>query len=183
MKPKPNHKQRLRMGAPKILKPREFKALLHKATTQTLPAFVFGGFCGLRMVEITKLDWKDVNFEQKQLLVHGGKYQSRRRLVSLPDAAVAWLAPIAKGSGRVMDGLSAATLSAQMRCVWKKAKCAATPHCLRYSVIAYRLALDGETKTAAEFGFSLKMLIYLFHKLVTKWQAKVWFSIFPPIRP
>jgi len=171
------------MGAPKIIKPREFKALLHKATTQTLPAFVFGGFCGLRMVEITNLDWKDVNFEQKQLLVHGGKYPSRRRLVSLPDAAVLWLEPIAKESGSVINLPSQIKLSAQMRCVWKEAKCAATPHCLRYSLVAHRLALDGETQTAAEFGFSIKMLIACFLKLVTKRQAKAWFSIFPPIQP
>lgn len=180
MKPKTKNNRLLRVGAPKILKPREFEALLQKASPKTLPAFVLGGFTGLRMGEITNLDWKDVNFEQKQLLLHGGKYPSRRRLVSLPDAAVAWLAPIAKGSGRVMDGLSAATLSAQMLRVWKEAKCPATHHSLRYAAISYRFALDGEKQTAAEFGFSIKMLVVLFRKLVSKQKAKEWFSIFPP---
>lgn len=168
------------MGAPKILKSREFKALLQKATPQTLPAFVLGGFCGLRLAEIQELRWEDVDFETRVVVVEGGKYPSSKRIVSLPTAAAAWLSPDAKNSGRVMDGLSAATLTSEMRCVWKEAKCAATPHSLRYSAAAYWLALEGGTKTAKEFGFSLKMLIALFRQLVRKRQAKTWFAIFPP---
>jgi len=181
MKPKTNRCRRL--GAPKIIKPREFKVLLQKATPQTLPAFILAGFCGLRLAEIQNLDWKDVDFERKQILVCGGKSSSLKRAVSLPDAAVAWLTPFGKRSGRVMDGLSAATLTAEMRCVWKEAKCAATPHSLRYSSAAYWLSLDGEAKTAKEFGFSLIMLVDLFNNLVRKRRAKAWFSIFPPIQP
>jgi integrase len=182
MKPKPNTTRRRRLGAPKIIKPREFKVLLQKATPQTLPAFILAGFCGLRLAEIQNLDWQDVDFESRVVMVVGGKYPSQKRLVSLPDAATAWLRPIAKESGRVIDSPSLSTLSAQMHPVWKEAKCAATPHSLRYSAISYRLAIDGETQTAAEFGFSIMMLIVLFRKLVSKQRAKKWFSIFPLVR-
>ena len=166
--------------SPKILKPREFKALLRKATPQTLPAFIFGGFCGLRLGEIQELHWEDVDFNQNTIMVDKANNSSSRRLVPLPGAASAWLAPITKESGRVIDSPSLSTLSAQMLRVWRDSKCPATLHCLRYSAVSYRLSLDGETKTAAEFNFSLKMLIAIFQKLVTKRQAKAWFAILPP---
>ena len=167
------------MGAPKIIQPREFEALLRNATPQTLPAFVLGGFTGLRMGEIMNLHWNDVDFKRNVIMVYGGKYSSSR-MVSLPDAAAAWLCQIAKDSGKVINLPSLRMIYNQMRQVWGETKCSATPHSLRYSAMAYRLELDGETQTAGEFGFSIKLLVALFRRLVTKRHAKAWFAIFPP---
>ena len=48
-----------------ILKPEEFEAVLRVATVKTLPAFVLGGICGLRQVEIYLLKWSTIEFTRK----------------------------------------------------------------------------------------------------------------------
>lgn len=169
----------MKLNRTTILTPTQFRWVLSNSTPDILPLVVLGGFCGLRLGEIQNLDWSNVDFE-KHILEFGGKYPSRNRLVSLPDAAAAWLKPIAKKSGRVIDNASVSTLAARMFRVWKKAKLERSPQSLRLSAIAYRFAIDGKMQTACEFGISPKIIANHFLKPVTEDEAKAWFSIFPP---
>lgn len=181
MKPKPKTNRQRRLGVPKILKPREFEALLRNATPQTLPAFVLGGFCGLRQSEICRIDWPAINFKRKYITVNASITKTaRRRLVPLHDAAAAWLAPVAKESGRVIEYSSAINLCIMMRPVWKKAGVKPTQNCLRHSAASYALAVTGNAaQTALDLGTSVQMLMQNYRELVTKEDAEVWFSIFP----
>ena len=102
-----------------ILKPDEFARTLEAASSKTLPAFVLGGFCGMRQAEICRLDWSAIDFDRKLITVNASIAKtSRRRLVPLHEAAAAWLKPIAKKSGRVIEYTSPINLSEMMRSAW-----------------------------------------------------------------
>jgi len=176
-----------------ILKPEEFAAVLKVASPKTLPAFVLGGFCGLRQAEIFRLDWSAVDFKRKLVTVNAGIAKTaRRRLVPLPDAAAAWLEPVAEEAGRVIEYSSEVNLSIMMRTIWEKAvvlpavpgkpsrKVKPSQNCLRHSAASYRLALTGDApRTALELGNSPKMLMEHYRELVTEEDAAAWFSIMP----
>ncbi len=164
-----------------ILTPTEFAAALNFATRKTLPAFVLGGFCGMRQAEICRLDWSAIDFTRKLITVNASIAKtSRRRLVPLHDAAAAWLAPIAKPSGRVIEYSSPINLSIMMRPVWKAAKAKNTQNRLRHSGASYWLAATGNApQTALDLGTSIQMLMQHYRELVTKEDAARWFSIFP----
>lgn len=165
-----------------ILTPDEFASVLKVATRKTLPSFVLGGFCGMRQAEICRLDWSAINIERKLIFVNANIAKtSRRRLVPINDAAAAWLAPIAKKSGRVIEYSSAVNLSIMMRPVWKKAGVKNTQNCLRHSGASYGLAASGNAaQTALDLGTSVQMLMQHYRELVTKEDADTWFAIFPP---
>ena len=165
-----------------ILTPYEFAAALKFATRKTLPAFVLGGFCGMRQAEICRLDWSAIDFNRKLITVNASIAKtSRRRLVPLHNAAAAWLAPIAKASGPVIEYSSPINLSIMMRPVWAAAKARRSQNCLRHSGASYRLAATGNApQTALELGTSVQMLMQHYRELVTKEDAEKWFSIFPP---
>ncbi len=64
-----------------ILTPDEFAAVLKVATRKTLPAYVLGGFCGIRQAEICRLDWSAIKFERNLITVNASIAKtSRRRL-------------------------------------------------------------------------------------------------------
>jgi integrase len=176
-----------------ILKPEEFEAVLRVATVKTLPAFVLGGFCGLRQAEIFRLDWSAIDFTRKHITVNADIAKtSRRRLVPLPDAAAMWLESVAQETGPVIEYASEVNLSIMMRSVWEKAKMKPlhvggqernvhqTQNCLRHSAASYRLAETGDAaRTSLELGNSPKILMQDYRELVTAEDAKVWFSISP----
>jgi len=165
-----------------IITPEEFAKTLAVATRKTLPAFVLGGFCGVRQAEICRLDWSAVSFSRKLITINAGIAKtSRRRLVPLHDAAAAWLAPVAKDDGPVIEYSSTVNLSIMMRSVWKAAGVKNTQNCLRHSGASYRLADTGDApRTALELGTSVQMLMQHYRELVTEEDAEKWFAIFPP---
>ena len=97
------------------------------------------------------------------------------------SAAAAWLKPIEKKSGRIIEYSSTINLCIMMRPLWKTAKVKPTQNCLRHSGVSYRLADTGDApRTALELGTSVQMLMQHYRELVTKEDAEKWFSIFPP---
>lgn len=164
-----------------ILTPEQFSKVLRVATRKTLPAFVLGGFSGMRQAEICRLDWSAIDFERKYITVNADIAKTaRRRLVPLHDAAAAWLEPIAKLSGLVIEYSSPVNLSIMMRPVWKAAGIKNTQNCLRHSGATYGLAATGNAaQTALDLGTSVQMLMQHYRELVTKEDAETWFAIFP----
>jgi len=165
-----------------ILTPEQFAAVLQRASRKTLPAFVLGGFCGMRQSEICRLDWSSI-FPERQIITANASITktARRRIVPIPDAARAWLEPIAKSHGPVIEYSSQINLCIMMRPVWKAAGVKPTQNCLRHSAASYQLALTGNApQTTLDLGTSVKMLMEHYRELVTKEDAQKWFSIFPP---
>lgn len=164
-----------------ILTPHEFQALLTNATPEPLPAIVLGGFCGLRPAEIYSLNWSAIDFANKAVHVEGGlKSHHHRRLVPLPDAAGAWLAPIAQHSGPVINSPSQAAFFAATAPVWTAAGIKRQPNILRLSLISYLLAATNDIHTtASEVGISSTTLETHFLKQISTEDAAAWFGIFP----
>jgi len=162
-----------------ILQPQEFKALLINATLEVLPVIVLGGFCGLRSSEILSLDWSAIHFDRKMMAVEGGIKTFHRRVVPLPDAAAAWLMPIAKDSGRVVPYRSQTMFLFATKQVWKAAGVKWRTNNLRCSAGSYMFAMCGNAKqTATELGNSAPIVEHL-GQFVSREDAEKWFGIFP----
>jgi len=102
----------------------------------------------------------------------------------LHAAAAAWLAPISKTNGPVIEYSSPINLSIMMRPVWKVSNAKKTQNCLRHSGASYRLAATGNApQTALELGTSVQMLMQHYRELVTKEDAETWFAPTPAAAP
>ena len=88
-----------------VFTPAELREILDATLTvrpDLVPAIVICAFCGLRTAEVLRLDWREVRFEQGLVEVTAAKAKTAtRRVVSLCDAARAWLAPYVRNEGPV----------------------------------------------------------------------------------
>ena len=67
------------------------------------PWFAIAFFAGLRPdSELAKLDWKDINFEEKWIRIGFGNKTDTKRFVDLSDTLTQWLAPFKKSSGLIL---------------------------------------------------------------------------------
>ena len=133
------------------------------------PYLSIGGFAGLRSAEITRLDWKNVNFDRGFIEVRADTCKTRaRRLVPISDNLRAWLKPFALQSGPVVPYGNAncvvARIASHAGIKWKK-------NALRHSFVSYRLAATNDgAKTALEAGHNQKVLFVI----IAKWSVQRW---------
>ncbi len=77
---------------PGTLTPDQFAKLLEVASTETLPYWAIGGFCGLRSAELERLEWQDIDIDRGLVEVTRGKSKTAaRRHVAIRPALAAWL--------------------------------------------------------------------------------------------
>src|SRR5947209_2255727 len=77
--------------------------LLEAADDRSLPYFAIGGFAGLRAAELHRLEWEDIDWHQKLILVRAKNAKSaRRRLIKLRPNLAKWLQPYRKHTGRIV---------------------------------------------------------------------------------
>jgi integrase len=154
----------------------QIASLLAKADDTLRPFLAIGAFAGLRMAELQRLDWREVDLERGFITVAASKAKTRqRRLVPISDNLKAWLAPLKQASGPV--------------CVHQRPQLAAAGLCknfewpangLRHSYISYRLAVLHDTaRVALEAGNSPEVIFAHYRELVTPEAAKAWFSVMP----
>jgi integrase len=81
---------------PRIFTVQEAENLLKNANDHgLLPYIALGFFAGLRSAELMRLDGKDVNFEERAVVVGQQVAKKRsRRVVEMCDALYAWLIPL-----------------------------------------------------------------------------------------
>lgn len=165
-------------GEIEIFTPAELTALLTAAKPEMLPYLALGAFAGIRTAEIARLDWSAVQLERGFVEIGTKLAKTRsRRLVPVPPAMAAWLAPIRKPSGAVMPFASPAKqvvwLAEAAGVKWKH-------NGLRHSFVSYRLAqLQDVAKVALEAGNSPAMVFQHYRELVTPAEAEAWFGIRP----
>jgi integrase len=83
--------------------PKQFEALLNNADDIIRPAFILGGFCAVRQAEIARLDWSKIDLAEKTITIDASVAKTNaRRTITIPQPAIAWLAPLAKKSGPVL---------------------------------------------------------------------------------
>jgi integrase len=163
-------------SAVSLFTPGQIASLLAKADDTLRPFLAIGAFAGLRMAELQRLDWSEIDLERGFITVAASKAKTRqRRLVPISDNLKAWLTPCKQTIGPV--------------CVHQRAQIAASRLCdgfewqdngLRHSYISYRLAVLHDTaRVALEAGNSPEVIFAHYRELVTPETAKAWFSVMP----
>ncbi len=175
-----------------IFTPEELSTLLAAADPRMIPFLTIGAFAGLRSAEISRLDWAKVNLKSGYITVDAGIAKTNsRRLVPITDNLRAWLKPVAKMHGPVMELENVANAIQRLvdatRPEGEDAE--GKPHepavkwkhnALRHSFCSYRLAaIKSAAQVSLEAGNSPQMIFKHYRELVTKEEAKKWFGIVP----
>ena len=159
-----------------IFTPEQIANLLAKADNTLRPFLAIGAFAGLRMAELQRLDWSEVDLERGFITVAASKAKTRqRRLVPIADNLKLWLMPCKRTIGPV--------------CAHQRPQLAAAALCegfewpdngLRHSYISYRLAILHDTaRVALEAGNSPEVIFSHYRELVTPEAAKAYFEVRP----
>ena len=187
-----------------IITPAEFRSLLLVAqgslagvaederwSPGLLAGVALQGFCGIRAKEMTRLEWKAVDFEEGHVLVSKGQGKTRKgRLIPLPEACRAWLKDVAGKSGPVVPNeyqKKVSGLRAIMRNPLQATRSAPAfvssempDNCLRHSFATYHLALQkSEAETSRLMGNSPGVLRDNYEALVLRAPrlAPEWFKV------
>lgn len=161
-----------------IFTPEQIGSLLTKADKTLQPFLALGAFAGLRMAELQRLDWKEIDLERGFITVAASKAKTRqRRLVPISDNLKLWLTPCKQTSGPVClhqrPQISAARLCEGY--IWQE-------NGLRHSFISYRLAILHDTaRVALEAGNSPEVIFGHYRELVTPEAASAWFDLKPTL--
>jgi integrase len=159
-----------------IFTPDNIASLLTKADETLRPFLALGAFAGLRMAELQRLDWKEIDLDRGFITVDASKAKTRqRRLVPISDNLKRWLTPCKQASGPVClhhrPQIAAARLCEGL--VWQE-------NGLRHSFISYRLAVLHDTaRVALEAGNSPEVIFSHYRELVTPESATAWFEVKP----
>ena len=164
---------------PGILTPEQAAALLTESTDNDLLAFhAIGLFAGLRVIEVKRLDWRNVDLVGGFIHVDAKISKTRsRRLMPILDNLRKWLQPIAKTSGPIVGP----NLRKRHEAARQRAGIKEWPdNCMRHSFVSYRLAATGNAaQTALESGHNQAVLFKSYRELVRPRQAERFFSIRP----
>ena len=172
---------------PDCYTPEQVAALLRAAATgprhhrAMLPVLAIGFFAGLRIGEIARLEWSDVNRADGHIHIRGAAAKMRtRRYATINPTLAAWLDSIPPRSGPLMRVRERARI---MRFVSVRAA-AAVPFIrngIRHSFASYHLALHMDaTRTAFELGHTRPDLLYRHYRnLVTRAAAEAYWKLTP----
>ena len=151
-------------GKPEIFTVNEAAALLTAAEShpelEFTPAIAIGLFAGLRTEEIKKLDWRNIDFEHKQIDVDAQIAKRRQqRNVDMPNCLVEWLAPNVKLKGPVYPVKAARRKLKQLR---KFAGIKKWPdNGLRHSYGSYHVAhFQDANRTALQMGHATTDMLF-----------------------
>jgi integrase len=169
-------------GAVEILVPEEMVQLLTHVEDELLPFIALCGFAGLRSIEVQRLDWKDIDFEdgyieiqEKTAKQHEGEIL--RRIVPMSANLKAWLLKVRKKSGPVCPF---AKVENELEGLCKRSGVTWKHNCLRHSAISYRIAETGDVpRIADESGNSAYVIRKNYLSRRKPWQAAQWFGIMP----
>ncbi len=172
-----------------IYTPDEMRAILAAADAVIAPALTIAAFAGLRLAEVSRLDWREVRLSEKLIIVGAENAKTAaRRLVPISDNLAAWLTPHAKRFGSINPceeelhnvgnalGNRFERAAARAKVAWKR-------NGFRHSYISYRVAtLKDVPAVALECGNSPQVIFSNYRALATDAEAKAWFSIMPPMQ-
>ena len=186
---------KIKNGEVKIFTPEETRRLLAAASEDFLPCLAIGLFAGLRSAEIERLEWKDIDLEQRHIIVGADKAKTAsRRIVPIAANLAEWLKPYAERTGSVWPHVrdwfhkcqlataAATKIEAQPEkkiaevkpVKWKANGC-------RHSFASYSFALCADAGRVAGYcGNSAKLIHKHYRQLCTPADAQQFFSIEPP---
>jgi integrase len=168
---------------PGILTPEQANALILGASEEILPSIAIGLFAGLRVAEISRLDWSAIHFEKRLITVSASiSKTAQRRHVPISDNLLAWLAPY-RGSIGPVSPVGSKRLLCEAR---HKAGLGAwatdgKKNALRHSYCSYHRALsESNEQTSMHAGHSsTSTLLRHYTHLVEREDAVRYFGIYP----
>lgn len=166
--------------SPAILTPKQAADLLAASKDDVRAFLSIGLFAGLRVSEIKRLDWADVDLAGGFVHVSAKKAKTRtRRIVPILDALRAWITPVAKTSGPIIQP----NFRRRSTAVRKAAKIKEWPdNGMRHSFVSYRLASTNDAaKTALESGHDQAIMFSNYREIVKPKDAERYFSIRPSV--
>jgi len=165
-----------------IYKPEEMREILDSMTDEFIPFVVLGAFAGIRVAEIHRLDWRDVNMKEGQIIVdmHKAKTGAKRPIDISPQLA-AWLKPHAKKNGWVCPHFARdSSLLRAFGRVRNQIPVRKVHNGYRHSYASYRMAEVGDlAKVSWEMGNSPQKLKSNYVSLPSKTEVAEWKRILP----
>jgi integrase len=160
----------------------EITKILAAVRKEAQPALAIGAFAGIRTAEVCRLDWSEVNLENRLIEIKKGKAKTRsRRLVPITDNLALFLNGVAEAerTGPVW-AQSEPFLFDLMRDAGKDSGVKWKHNALRHSFISYRVAKNKNVnEVAMEAGNSPDMIFKHYRELVTEKEAEAWFAVTP----
>jgi integrase len=178
--------------SPEIFTPDEAAALLSCSSDDVLAFHAIGLFAGLRVSEIGRLDWRDIDFEGGWITVkpRPRTKTKSRRLVPILDSLRAWIEPVAHRTGEVLKSdfrkrqelaRNRAGFSPKIEGEGAARKLRQWPqNAARHSFVSYRLAaIQNAAQVALECGHTEEILHQNYKELVKPKEAERFFAIRP----
>jgi integrase len=167
-----------------IYRPEEMQAILDGLPDKWIPYAAIGAFAGCRGAEIHRLDWKDIDLEERHITVESSKSKTgKRRVVPISDNLYAFLAPYARESGWVCPHYSHdSTLAQEFALAWERAgiKVRKVNNGLRHSYASYRIEeVKSLPQVAWEMNTSERKLRDNYLELVSAKKLAQWKQIMP----
>ena len=145
--------------------------------TEMVPYFAIGYFAGLRPESVLReLNWKDINFEEKWILVRPETAKKRRqRHVDISSNLREWLLPYRRHTGQIHFSRT------QFRNVRDKAEVRWSQDVMRHSYGSYHLKMhDDAARTSLQMGHSrVDVLFSNYRNIVTRIEAEKYWKIEP----
>jgi integrase len=165
-----------------ILTPEQFALLLANARSETLPFWAIGGFTGMRVTELKRLDWSKVDLDSEliEVTARASKTASWRHVEIVP-ALKAWLEPYKKRTGPVSPRNLRKLLDADK----ERAGITEWPvNACRHSFASYWLAhFKDASRLALLLGHTKSDLLFRHYRaLVKPTEAVKWWNIYPNIK-
>lgn len=166
-----------------ILTSTQLALLLESSVPSVVPYMALGAFAGLRVAEIERLDWAEIDLQAGLIEVTAKNSKSaRRRLVKILPNLKAWLGPLRKATGPIVPR--------NLRSLLLKSRRAAglsqwPPNALRHSYASHHIAhFSDAAALALELGHTHPGLIFVHYRQVVKpTDAKHYWEIIPSITP
>lgn len=167
-----------------IYQPEDMQAILDGLPDKWVPFAAICAFAGCRVAEVHRLDWKDVDLEERHITVESSKSKTgKRRVVPISDTLYAYLKPYAEKSGWVCPHYSHdSTLSQEFTQAWDKAgiKVEKIDNGFRHSYASYRIEeVKSLPQVAWEMNTSERKLRDNYLELVSAKKLLAWKKIFP----
>lgn len=167
--------------------PAEIRAILAATDPEIVPALAIAAFAGLRLAEVSRLDWRSVRLTERIIVVEAGNAKTAaRRLVPISDNLAAWLTPLARPFGPVnparedLNNVGTA-LGNRFERAAARAGVKWVRIALRHSYISYRTAtLKDVPAVALECGNSPNVIFSNYRALASEADGKAWFAVLPP---
>jgi len=171
----------------KIYTAEEMQTILDALPDKWIPFAAIGAFAGCRASEVHRLDWKDVDLDERHITVESSKSKTgKRRVVPVSDTLYAYLKPYAEKSGWVCPHYSHdSTLSQEFTQAWTKAgiKVGKIDNGFRHSYASYRIEeVKSLPQVAWEMNTSERKLRDNYLELVSARKLAQWTTIRPNTR-